>query len=359
MDGGSKLRKPSATTMGGYDSPGEGPDQDQGNPSEHGRYSGKPFRGTGGNRRSNAGGVSVTRAQTGRRAGVLILDQPAAYEEQHDAKSAQTQSDEDGPAHTPTRLHRRGNRGVVDKGAPQVGRAETDGECGAALYLRVSTEDQDLAGQERELRVECARRGWGVVAVYGEKVTGTGKVERREYERLLGDARKPDRPWTHLLVWSLDRWSREERFSRAVAAIEDLEAAGVRFHSLHEPTLDSSEDGTANMGRDLLRAILPVIASFESRRKSERVRVAMREIKEGRRATRSGRPPGRPVRATPEKVREAARLHDDAVPWAEVAQRTGLKAETARRAVLRLKKAAGAAHNSPPRETVSATPEGG
>jgi len=160
-----------------------------------------------------------------------------------------------------------------------------------ALYLRVSTEDQDLAGQERDLRSEALRKGWVVSHTYSEKVSATGKLERKEYERLLGDARKPGRPWSELLVWSLDRWSREERFSRAVATIEELEALGIRFHSLREPMLDSSVDGTPNMGRDLLRAILPVITAFESRRKSERVRVAMREIKEGRRPTRSGRPP--------------------------------------------------------------------
>ena len=64
----------------------------------------------------------------------------------------------------------------------------------AALYLRVSTEDQDLAGQERDLRTECALRGWEVVAVYAEKVTGTGRVERKEHERLLADAARPGDP---------------------------------------------------------------------------------------------------------------------------------------------------------------------
>jgi DNA invertase Pin-like site-specific DNA recombinase len=197
-----------------------------------------------------------------------------------------------------------------------------------ALYLRVSTEDQDLAGQRRELEAEAARQGWTVVAVYEEKVSGTGKVVRTEYERLLKDAARPDRPWTHLLVWSLDRWSREERFSRAVATIEDLEAVGVRFHSLREPNLDSSEDGTPNMGRDLLRAILPVIASFESRRRSERTRVAMREIKAGRRKTKSGKPPGRPRRVTPEKEAKIVKLRKQGLKWREVAPRVGLPAGT-------------------------------
>jgi DNA invertase Pin-like site-specific DNA recombinase len=108
-----------------------------------------------------------------------------------------------------------------------------------SLYLRVSSEDQDLAGQERELHAECARRAWETAAIYSEKVSGTGRVERKEYERLLADAARPDRPWSHFLVWSLDRFSREERFTKAIDAILDLEKGGVTFHSLKEPYLDT------------------------------------------------------------------------------------------------------------------------
>ena len=194
----------------------------------------------------------------------------------------------------------------------------------AALYLRVSTADQDLAGQERDLRTECARRGLEVVAVYSEKVSGTGRVERKEYDRLLAEARKPDRSWTHLLVWSLDRFSREETFTKATQAVLDLEKLRVRFHSLREAQLDTPEEGRSNLGRDVLLALLPVVASFESKRRSERVRVAMREIKEGRRATRSGRPPGRPVRVTPEKANAILRWHAEGLSWRAVAQRVGL-----------------------------------
>lgn len=201
--------------------------------------------------------------------------------------------------------------------------AERD-QAGTALYLRVSTEDQDLAGQRRELEAEAARRGWTVAAIYEEKVSGTGKVVRTEYERLLKDARRPDRPWTHLLVWSLDRFSREATFTRATQAILDLESVGVRFHSLREPTLDTPDDGKPNLGRDVLLALLPVISSFESKRRSERVRVAMREIKAGHRRTRSGRPPGRPVRATPEKVAAILRWKAQGLSYRLIAQKVGL-----------------------------------
>ena len=217
--------------------------------------------------------------------------------------------------------------GPVPKAPPRV-----------ALYLRVSTEDQDLAGQERDLRTEAERRGWSVCATWAEKVSGTGKVERKEYR-----ATPIGRPQAGPILEPpprlvSDRWSREERFSRAVATIEELESLGVRFHSLREPMLDSSEDGIPNMGRDLLRAILPVIAAFESRRKSERVRVAMREIKEGRRKTRSGRPPGRPRRVTPEKREAILRLKAQGLTYRVIAQRVGLPRGTCANVVSRARR---------------------
>jgi DNA invertase Pin-like site-specific DNA recombinase len=203
---------------------------------------------------------------------------------------------------------------------------------GVAIYARVSTEDQDLAGQERELRQEAERRGWSVVETYREKISGTGKVERAEYERLLRDAAASNRRWSHLIVWALDRFSREATFTRATQAVLDLERRGVEFHSLKEPTLDTPEDGRPNLGRDVLLALLPVIASFESKRRSERVRVALREIREGRRSTRSGRPPGRPRRVTPELLERICELREARhLPWSQVAQALHVPAGSCRK----------------------------
>ena len=189
-----------------------------------------------------------------------------------------------------------------------------------ALYVRVSTEDQDLAGRERELRAEAERRSWVVEVVHAEKVTGTGRVERTEYGKLLKDAAIPCRRWQHLLVWALDRFSREATLTRVTQTVLDLERSGVSFHSLKEPTLDTPEGGEPNLGRDVLLALLPVIASFESKRRSERVRLAMREIREGRRRTRSGRPAGRPRRVTPELLERIHALREERhLPWSQVA----------------------------------------
>ena len=216
-----------------------------------------------------------------------------------------------------------------------------------ALYLRVSTPEQNLDGQERDVRNYAARRGWEVSAAYREKVTATGKVARAEYDRLISDAAKPSRPWCRVLVWSLDRWSRSERFTEAVDSIWALEKLGVSFHSCIEPVLDTPSDGKPDLGRDVVRMLLPLIASFELRRLSERVKVAMRELKEGRRATRSGRPVGRPVRVTAEKLGQIRQLRSEGVSWAGVAVATSLRKETCRRAFYNLRSGRWSVQNTP------------
>ena len=66
----------------------------------------------------------------------------------------------------------------------------------------------------------------------------------------------------------------------------DLEKLMVRFYSSKEPMLGTPADSKPNLGRDVLLVVLPVIASFESKRRS--VREATRDTEEGRWRTLAG-----------------------------------------------------------------------
>lgn len=220
---------------------------------------------------------------------------------------------------------------------------------GVVLYLRVSTEDQDLEGQKRELLAYASTRGWTPIGAYEEKTSASGKVVRVEHERLLSDAEVPDRGWRHVLVWSIDRWSREPSLAKAVGSIEQLEALGIAFHSFKEPWVDSTKDGEMSMSRDLVRAVLTVISNFESRRRSERTQLAMDEIHAGRRRTRSGRPPGRPKTITPEVVARIAELREQRPrpKWKDIAIRLKIPAGTCRKAYSTLRRETPSAINGP------------
>jgi site-specific DNA recombinase len=72
----------------------------------------------------------------------------------------------------------------------------------AAIYARVSTEDQHCELQLSELGGFAARSGWDT-ATYIDKLSGKAGVRRPQLTQLLADARL--RKFDIVLVWDLGR----------------------------------------------------------------------------------------------------------------------------------------------------------
>src|ERR1700739_2207373 len=105
-----------------------------------------------------------------------------------------------------------------------------------ALYLRVSTSEQTVENQQRELEAVAERHGWNVVAVYTDAgISGTkGRDKRPDYDRLcLGIAR---REFDQVAAWSVDRLGRS--LQDLVAFLGELHAKGVDLY-LHAQGLDT------------------------------------------------------------------------------------------------------------------------
>ena len=107
------------------------------------------------------------------------------------------------------------------------------------LWLRVSTgtKGQDPELQRADLERVCEQRGWEVVVVYEVEESAFGKRPREQFQAMLEDARKGK--FDILVVWSLDRFSREGEWSvsRIMASLQDW---NVRFFSYNEPFLDTT-----------------------------------------------------------------------------------------------------------------------
>jgi hypothetical protein len=78
----------------------------------------------------------------------------------------------------------------------------------AALYLRVSTSDQDTARQERELRTAAAAREWDIVQVYADNgISGAkGRDKRPGFDALHRGAVQGK--FDVVMAWSVDRLGR-------------------------------------------------------------------------------------------------------------------------------------------------------
>ena len=108
----------------------------------------------------------------------------------------------------------------------------------AALYLRVSTTDQDTARQERELRAAAQARGWEIIEeVYIDSgISGAkGRDSRPAFDRLCSDAVR--RRFDVIMAWSVDRLGRS--LKDLVAFLQELQSTGVGLF-LYQQAVDTT-----------------------------------------------------------------------------------------------------------------------
>jgi DNA invertase Pin-like site-specific DNA recombinase len=219
----------------------------------------------------------------------------------------------------------------------------------AAIYARVSTEDQSVTTQVDSLVRRADDLGFAIPErqMYAD-VGVSGRLNSRpEFDRLRDTIRS--KGVEVVLVTKLDRVARSVR--TALEFFDEAEAAGVRI-IVTEQAID-----TATPAGRLTRTILAGVAEFEGELIRERTQVAMDAIRSGRRSTRSGRPVGRPRRVTPEIAAKVAELRGTGLPWKDVARRVGLPSETCRKASWLLKRSERTVDNPPSSQMVRSTPE--
>ncbi|MBE3095389.1 MAG: recombinase family protein [Actinobacteria bacterium] len=141
----------------------------------------------------------------------------------------------------------------------------------AVIYARVSTGEQNLDNQIDKLKTMQSLQNYTLVHTYVDTTSG-GSANRPDFQQMLEDARM--RKFDIILVWSLDRFSREG-INNTLAYLNKLKAHGVSIKSLQEPWLDTSESG---MG-DLLIAIFSWVAEQERKRISERTKAGLANAK--------------------------------------------------------------------------------
>lgn len=155
----------------------------------------------------------------------------------------------------------------------------------AAIYVRVSTDGQSVANQERELLRVAEAKGYDVVEIYRDRgVSGTkDRSQRPGLRRAVDDATRGR--FGVLMVWSVDRLGRSLR--DLVETLQELHGAGVDLF-LHQQAIDTRTPA----GRALF-SMLGVFAEFERSIIVERVNAGIARAKAH--GTKSGKPIGRPT----------------------------------------------------------------
>jgi DNA invertase Pin-like site-specific DNA recombinase len=137
----------------------------------------------------------------------------------------------------------------------------------AAIYARVSTEEQTTENQVPVLQEMAEVRGWKVLKVYSEETSAWKAGRQKQLQELLIDASY--HKYDYLIIWSLDRLSREG-VGTLFHLVDTFKKYGVQVISSQESWLEQSGPVA-----DLLTAVTGWVAQFESKRRSERIKAAM------------------------------------------------------------------------------------
>ena len=147
----------------------------------------------------------------------------------------------------------------------------------AVIYVRTSTVDQFPEKQIEACKTFCNDKGFEVMEILEEKISGFKDIARPKYEKAKQMARNGQ--IKAVVVWALDRWVRNR--DTLLEDVTYLKGYNVKLYSVKEPFLDAINiEGP--MGRTIMDFLLGIIASLaemESQRKSERVKMAYHSYK--------------------------------------------------------------------------------
>jgi DNA invertase Pin-like site-specific DNA recombinase len=137
----------------------------------------------------------------------------------------------------------------------------------AAIYLRVSTGEQTVENQRRELEAAAAHRGWHVVASYADEgISGAkGRDKRPGLDGMLKDATRGR--FDVVMCWAVDRMGRS--LPDLIATMQALHGAKTDLF-LHQQAIDT----TTPAGRAMF-GMMGVFAEFERSMIQTRVKAGL------------------------------------------------------------------------------------
>ncbi len=142
-----------------------------------------------------------------------------------------------------------------------------------ALYLRVSTarqaeKDLSIPDQRNQLERWARERDWRVVAEYVEPGASATDDRRPQFQRMMDDAARPDRPFDAVLVHSFSRFFRDSfQFELHRRTLEKHDVALISI----------TQAVTDDPGGQMFRQLCSMFDEYQSRENAKHVLRAMKE----------------------------------------------------------------------------------
>ena len=194
-----------------------------------------------------------------------------------------------------------------------------------AFYARVSTGEQTVENQLRELRAVAKRQGWKIVETFTDNgISGAkGRDKRPAFDALCKGVTARD--FDMVAAWSVDRLGRS--LQHLVAFLGELQAKGVDLY-LHQQGIDT----TTPAGKAMFQ-MMGVFSEFERAMITERIKAGLARAKE------QGRNPGPRPKVTPELRAKVLAAHKAGKSYREIDREIdGMSRSVAQRIVTEEKK---------------------
>ena len=147
-----------------------------------------------------------------------------------------------------------------------------------AIYVRVSTDKQEVENQLLQLRAYCDKSNYEIYEEYVDVISGS-TISRPSYDLMFADAHK--KLFDVVLFWDLSRFSRAGTLF-TLQKLKELENLGIDWESYQEPYFKS-----AGQFKDVVLSIISTIAKIEREKISERTKAGLE------RARKNGKPIGK------------------------------------------------------------------
>ncbi len=165
-----------------------------------------------------------------------------------------------------------------------------------AIYIRVSTDKQEIENQVGQLTKYIENKPDYELfhTTYSDVISGS-KDKRPGFDKLFYDAHY--RLFSHVLFWSLDRFSRSGTLF-TLQKLKELENLGISWESYTEQYFNSIGEF-----KDVVISIMSTLAKIERQKISERTKAGLE------RAKLSGKKLGRPFGSKDAKKRNKSNYY--------------------------------------------------
>jgi len=158
----------------------------------------------------------------------------------------------------------------------------------AAIYVRVSTNEQTTLNQELELKDYCKRNDYDIYNIYRDEGISGAKTSRPQLNNLLQDMR--NKLFEVVVVWKFDRLGRST--AHLLQVLEEMRNKDIRLIATSQ-----NIDTSTSMGKFFF-TILSGFAEMEREMIRERILLGLERRK------KQGKNLGRPVGSKDKKRRK-------------------------------------------------------